>query len=151
MVRTKKRHGGTIEEENTFFEGLDVKTRTKLQKMWNDPHSNRGRIMEDFGNPSIKRIILERPRFPWGITQSDTARAPDFFPLRYDEGAITNLMQKLQVVHDEDTITKLMKNLPVVGKSDTPSGADQSSGGTRRRRIHRRTHHRRRRTHRRRT
>jgi len=32
MVRTKKRHGGTTEEEDTFFEGLDETTRNKLRK-----------------------------------------------------------------------------------------------------------------------
>jgi len=101
--------------------------------MWNDPLSNRERIMQDFGNSKIKSIILARPCFPWGIEQSNKAHA--LFPL----------------VHDNDTITKLMQNLQVVGKYDTPNGAHQSSGGTRRRRIHRRTHHRRRRTHRRRT
>ena len=133
MVRTKKRYGGTTEQEDKFFKELDKDIRTKLEPMWNDPLSNRERIMQDFGNSQIKSLILRFPRFPWGIEQSDKARAPNFFPR----------------VHDEDTITNLMRKLQVVGESDTPSGAHQSSGGTRRRRIHRRTHHRRRRTHRR--
>ena len=33
MVRTKKRHGGTTEQEDAFFERLDETIRNKLERM----------------------------------------------------------------------------------------------------------------------
>ena len=126
MTRTKKRHAGTIEEDQKkqFIKRITSKTfNDEVRKTWNAENSNHQRIIADYRNPLIKKNIgfASKHGVPWTVEQSDKARQSAH-------------QKQPPSMLDHDSMTEKMATLKLMG-------------GTRRRRITRR---RARRTHRRR-
>jgi hypothetical protein len=134
MTRTKKRHAGTIEDDQKkqFIKRITSETfNDEVRKTWNGEHSDHQRIIEDYSNPRIKKYIAfaSKHGLPWTIEQSDKARQLHPAPERASN---TN------TAPDHASITREMDALKLMG------GYRRRTA--RRRRTHRRRTHCRRRS-----
>ena len=119
MTRTKKRHAGTIEEDQKkqFIKRITSKAfNDTVRKTWNAENSNHQRIIADYKNPLIKKHIgfASKHGLPWTIEQSEKARQSAH-------------QKQPPSMLDYDSMTEQMATLKLIG-------------GTRRRRTHCRTH-----------